>query len=63
MNVGDLVKPLAEFPGDDYYGLVVQKVDRPGSSGRRPRAGVVMWEDGIIFDYDSTDLKVINEGR
>ena len=63
MNVGDLVKPLAEFPGDDYYGLVVQKVDRPGSSVRKPRDVVAMWEDGNIFDYDSTDLKVINESR
>ena len=63
MNVGDLVKPLAEFPGDDYYGLVVQKVDRPGSSVRKPRDVVVMWEDGNIFDYDSTNLRVINESR
>jgi len=63
MNVGDLVNPLAQFHGDDYCGLVIQKVDRPGTSVRKPRDVVVMWEDGNIFDYDSTDLELINESR
>jgi hypothetical protein len=60
MKVSDLVEPIEMFPGDEYVGIVIKKVtyqdaDHPDVS--------VMWEDGIIGNYNSETLKVLNEVR
>ena len=60
VQVGDLVVPTVTY-GDKYVGVVVGVgLFEKGSSVRRPRDTMVLWECGKMYHYESEYLKVIN---